>query len=709
MLFDHSFVCNLPDAQLLEQVASGSSEGRERAFRAIVKRHGSMVLQVCRRSLDDPNDAADAFQATFLVLLRRARSIRDRRSVAAWLHGVAARVASRARVESARRQRIERHGVRLAPAPPDDPDHFELQRVIDVELARLPEKYRAPLILCYFEGLTHEEAAARLGWPLGTVRGRLARAREVLRARLTRRGITASAALGAIESLIAPADAARSSALFAAATQTVSLVASGRPANAIASARVAAWANRACRGLGIPRARDVAASLVLFTAVGTALVVLAPVAPTNSVSSSQTDTAKPPSARDAVLRELIQLKGTWTSIETVEETVGGIPQPPRQFKKIWAIERDRITASDKKGFARETYRYSIQPKYTPKTIDLTSLNLGLKFKGVYRLGNDELTICLGRDRPADFGARQGQFQIVLRRESRVPARLSPEFPNAPGCFWAMEPKGSVPSSMGTNGIEVIIKKRPERGMLMTLAYVATLDGGKPDVVYRPVAFDDKKARHLLELNEGGSSESGATRGVLLVMYEYGLDPAVLPPGRVRSLGIEAVPHEALQAEERAASALAIKKAHEMGIEVLPRPEIGKPFVFSLTDMNGRVIRSADLKGKVLLVDCWSGTCAPCMAKMPELKALYDRRHPDGFEVIGVNFDEQRTRADELVRTVGLPWPEIWIPGDELTRSLWADGPGISGLPRVFQIDRAGILRWEGGPGELEERVSELLK
>jgi thiol-disulfide isomerase/thioredoxin len=111
----------------------------------------------------------------------------------------------------------------------------------------------------------------------------------------------------------------------------------------------------------------------------------------------------------------------------------------------------------------------------------------------------------------------------------------------------------------------------------------------------------------------------------------------------------------------------------------------------------------------VLIDCWAGWCSPCMAKMPQLKAIYDRRHGDGLEVIGVNFDHDRARAEELVKTIGLPWSEVYVPDDERTRELWADGPGITVLPRLFLIDRAGTLRWTGGPGELEARINSLFE
>ncbi|MHB1558599.1 MAG: RNA polymerase sigma factor, partial [Isosphaeraceae bacterium] len=158
-LFDSGVVGDLPDGQLIERFTARHREAAELAFHALVDRHGPMVLRVCRRVLDDPNDAEDAFQATFLVFLRRAGSIRERASVASWLHGVAHRVASRARVESARRRRIERRGVRPEVSHDDHAARLDLESLVDEELTRLPEKYRAPVVLCYLEGLTHESAA----------------------------------------------------------------------------------------------------------------------------------------------------------------------------------------------------------------------------------------------------------------------------------------------------------------------------------------------------------------------------------------------------------------------------------------------------------------------------------------------------------------------------------------------------------------------
>ena len=185
-------ITGLEDRQLLEQFLNFHDEA---AFEALLARHGPLVLGVCRRYLTDQADVEDAFQATFLVLLRKARSLRKRELVANWLYGVACRTALRAKTDAARRRFRERQIMpKSAYALDDGPVQRDLRALLDQEIGRLPAKLRLPILLCYLEGLTLAEAARQLGWPAGTVSGRLARARELLRARLTRRGAAVSAA-----------------------------------------------------------------------------------------------------------------------------------------------------------------------------------------------------------------------------------------------------------------------------------------------------------------------------------------------------------------------------------------------------------------------------------------------------------------------------------------------------------------------------------
>ena len=185
----------LTDEQLLDWFLNRDDGSAEEAFRAIVLRHGPMVLGVCRHILNQHQDAEDAFQATFLVLARKGGSIRDRRVLARWLYEVAYRIAMRARTNGVRRRTHERQGGEMAATVTNDNHGWvELRPVLHEEVNRLPEKYRLPVILCYLEGKTNEEVAEQLKWPVGTVKGRLSRARDLLRSRLSRRGLALSAA-----------------------------------------------------------------------------------------------------------------------------------------------------------------------------------------------------------------------------------------------------------------------------------------------------------------------------------------------------------------------------------------------------------------------------------------------------------------------------------------------------------------------------------
>lgn len=250
-LFETGVVGDWTDGQLLEQFRSGPGPTAEAAFAAMIRRHGPMVLRVCRGVLNDEHDAQDAFQATFLVLVRKAGSIRNRFSVASWLYGVAHRVASRAKVDVARRRTHERRAATLIKELQYDSAGGLLaeQAVLDEEICRLPEKYRAVVVLCYLEGLSQDQAAVSLDWPSGTVRGRLCRARELLRSRLSRRGVVLP--VGAVTAGIVPReDAAIPAMLLGAMPRATLLAAAGKsPASGAISESVIALASATLKAM----------------------------------------------------------------------------------------------------------------------------------------------------------------------------------------------------------------------------------------------------------------------------------------------------------------------------------------------------------------------------------------------------------------------------------------------------------------------------
>ena len=251
----------LGDRQLLEAFAAHHDA---EAFTVLVQRHGPLVLGICRRVLHDEHDAEDVFQATFLVLAKKAGSIRRQEAVGSWLCGTAYRIALKARAAAGRRREQERQTDPMTKVDPEtEADWLELRPVLDEELNRLPPKYRAPLVLCYLQGKTNEAAAKELGWAPGSMSYRLAQARDLLRTRLQQRGVAlSSVALAAALAQNATA-AVQAPLLDATVRASVAFVAG----EAAASAQVVALAEAGLQSLRL-------AQLKLVAAVALAAVVM---------------------------------------------------------------------------------------------------------------------------------------------------------------------------------------------------------------------------------------------------------------------------------------------------------------------------------------------------------------------------------------------------------------------------------------------------
>jgi RNA polymerase sigma factor (sigma-70 family) len=251
------------DAQLLEQYLAQHSEI---AFEALLRRHGPMVYGVCRRVLANNHDAEDAFQATFLVLVRKGQSIWPRSGVGHWLYGVAYRTSMKARAMNAKRRAKETAACQRA-CPPQAADltACDLQAVLDQELHRLGDKYRVPLILCDLEGKTRAEAARQIGCPAGTVATRLVKARALLAKRLTRRGLTLSA--GGVALVLGQAAAGAVPAPLLESTMTAASAFAARPlaAGAAISAEIIALTEEVLRTMSMSKCKTV---VLFFLAAG---------------------------------------------------------------------------------------------------------------------------------------------------------------------------------------------------------------------------------------------------------------------------------------------------------------------------------------------------------------------------------------------------------------------------------------------------------
>jgi RNA polymerase sigma factor (sigma-70 family) len=303
-LFGGGASAGLTDAQLLERFATRRGEDAEQAFTALVARHGPMVLGVCRGLLRNPHDAEDAFQATFLVLARKAGSLRHPDLVAPWLYGVAHRTSRQLKAGNERWRRREVEAAMSGARPAVGEGGGELKplvreeiEVLHQEIERLPERYRTAIVLCDLQGLTHEEAARRLGRPVGTVSARVSRARVRLKGRLSRRGVALPTAV--VTAAVATRQASAMPATLVDATVKVAMTVSGGLTAGTVPASIAVLSQGVLTSMFLTKLRTMAATLLLAgAAAGSVAVVAQQSSPPNAAPrvdrAPEKDSAAPP-------------------------------------------------------------------------------------------------------------------------------------------------------------------------------------------------------------------------------------------------------------------------------------------------------------------------------------------------------------------------------------------------------------------------------
>jgi RNA polymerase sigma factor (sigma-70 family) len=339
-LLDEGALAAVSDGELLGRYTGSDRESAEHAFAALVDRHGPMVLRVCRSVLRDEHAAHDAFQATFLVLSRRASSLWVHESIAPWLHQVAVRTSSSARSAAARRRFHERQAAERTRQDVGTADVDERGPILHREIDRLPERYRAAIVLCYLEGLTHEQAAERLSCPVGTVRSRLATGRERLRRRLIVRGMTPEQDVP--EPMTSPEELAPAvPAALAESAIRISMVEAGATATGVVPAAVAALAAKELRIMMLGRLKTWTLGLLLVAgggAIGVVAMAQRPEAPGEPRSPKSHATGGAPTpraerrlleARIETLREILKVKEALH--QAGEAQVGDLPEWSRRL------------------------------------------------------------------------------------------------------------------------------------------------------------------------------------------------------------------------------------------------------------------------------------------------------------------------------------------------------------------------------------------
>ncbi len=390
-------VTTLPptDRELVRAFAATRDEA---AFAEIVRRHGPMVLAVCRRVLADDPEADDAFQAVFLVLARRAGSVGRPERLGGWLHGVAVRCARRARSAAAGRRAREHPMSDVAAPAAADPLWADARPVLDEEIGRLPEKLRAALVLCELEGLGRAEAAQRLGVPEGTLSSRLARAKEALRSRLVRRGLAPTLAGVGLVLSQARAAAAVPPALFDAAVG----LAAGVPAAGagVVSAAAAGLAQKEMTAMLVKK-------LVLSVAVGVGVLGAAGLG-WYGWAAARADGQDAKADKD-------QVQGRWKVTEAV---VMGRRLPPDRAAAI--LGGDTMEFKGDRVALGAEMTFTLDPSKSPKWIDMSPAR-GQRLVGVYALDGDRLTLhyagagAAARPAGLEFKPGTNTTRLVLER------------------------------------------------------------------------------------------------------------------------------------------------------------------------------------------------------------------------------------------------------------------------------------------------------
>jgi RNA polymerase sigma factor (sigma-70 family) len=414
----------LTDGQLLDAYVRNREEA---AFAALVHRHGPMVWGVCRRILGNDSDVEDAFQATFLVLVRKAASVVPREQIANWLYGVARQTATKARAMAVKRNTREKQ-VKEMPEPAiaeqDVPE--ELLPLLDQELGRLPDKYRTAIVLCDLEGKSYKEAARQLGCPEGTLAARLTRGRAMLAKRLARHrpsvtGGTLAAALSQSASASMPASVVSST------IKAASLIAAGQAAAAGAiSVKVAALTEGVLKAMLLSKLNIAMAGLMLIALAGVGVAMSSPEAaqPIEAVKEAkggQPHSAPNVSTEDVAKRDQQALQGVWEIVSVVQ--AGKHVEKIFYDGSVWVFNGNTI-----RGIGGGP-TYILKSSQTPKEIDITYKRRISNTKygpvvtdlGIYGLRDDELKIAMCESkygRPKDFESTE-ENNIILHVFKRV--------------------------------------------------------------------------------------------------------------------------------------------------------------------------------------------------------------------------------------------------------------------------------------------------
>ena len=694
-LFESGATGPLTDGQLLARFSGGPDEASSQAaFAALVARHGPMVWGTCRRILRDSHAAEDAFQATFLILVKKAGSIRVEDSLGRWLHGVVVRVSLRARAIEGRHGGMDVEGVEPQ-APHHDPDLADLRSAIDEEVDRLPSAYRSVVVLCHLEGLTRERAADRLGCPVGTVNSRLSRAGELLKARLTRRGLAPESG-GLVAWLAAKgAPAVVPPGLVGATLASSIRMIEGASLAGMVSARLAALMEGTLRRIGVMTA-------LKSMALGTTLLALVGLA----THAATQDPAKDEPSRSDPAPKAASRPDTTITPSLTERFQAIKAEWQAAVKRCWAeVAKGKTKAEQNELFARF---HPNDVNYYQRCLDLAA------------------------SAPTDPGARDARLWIIadgMRNSDSVGPRSVPigqavegllaHHPNDPIVARAALGVFNLPSQHRASLVRGLYRKAEShevKGLaalalaqyLQTEASIVQLAHSTPSQPNSRYAGYDEAGKPVVE-DTGykdyddaywdrlkGDDEAAMRRESEDLFSLVAAEFADVPFNPWHSVGKDVVKNP----NPKSLADFALAKLDDLhGLAVgKPAPEIAG------VDLDGRPMKLSDYRGKVVAVVFWDSGCGPCLAAVPHERELVEKLKGRPFVMIGVNTDEKPEAARKAIDETKMAWPS-WRDGPD---GPIADRYHTVGFP-TYVIDADGIIRHKNAHGlSLDTVVEESL-
>lgn len=496
-------VGDLSDGELLRRFLTARDRSAQAAFAVLVDRHGPMVLRTVRHVLGNAHDADDAFQATFLLLARKAGSVRKAESVAGWLHGAARRIAVRARSAEGRRRIYERRVAKGASEP--ERVRSESWPELHEEIGRLPRHYREPIVLCYLEGLTTEAAARRLGCPQGTVMSRLSRARERLHTRLTRRGfgredlVEGSASrfgIVAVPAVLGKTTVEASTAI--AGGTTAGAIGASASALSLAGGEIIAMKASTLKAIA---ATALAGAIGLGTAWGVGEFRQPGDAGAESASAPPAERPAATVDKGSTFQDIKRLEGTWIVKTT---TLNGRPIQERGLSGArFAFDSNGLDIDGGEG--RERHVFALDTTSNPRAFLVNRITPNRRQSGwmIYERKGEGLRIAFNdafQGRPESFEPRPNLLVLELERDPRGPnPKAWPVGP--PRVAKATPDRGDEDVDPSTRELRVTFDRDMDQGGMSVVGGGPTFPG---DPSARPRWTDSRTIVIPLKLEPGRS-------------------------------------------------------------------------------------------------------------------------------------------------------------------------------------------------------------